>query len=395
MEKTKYYTTGAFAKRARVTIRTIRYYDKRGILKPSYRGENGYRMYTDEDFARLQKILSLKYLGFSLEEIIALTISEDKVDISQSLQMQKELVSKRIHHLEMMEKTLEETSEVLKESKTTDWNQILNLIHMTSMEHALIDHYKNTVNLDVRIALHSRYSQNPTPWFLWLYHQIRFQEAERILELGCGNGELWTYARDEDLKDKTIYLTDLSQGMVEDIQKRMKRMNKSGFLYQTADCQQIPFEKSMFQAVIANHMLFYVKNMEQALAEIYRVLTDDGTFYCTTYGQSHMREITDWVQEFDSRIQLSEVNLYEIFGLENGEEILKKQFPKVELILYEDKLVVDEVEPLLDYIMSCHGNQGEILSTRQLEFKEFLRKKMNEQGVIEIRKNAGLFICRK
>lgn len=395
MNEKKYYTTGAFAKRARVTIRTIRYYDKRGILKPSYRGENGYRMYTDEDFARLQKILALKYLGFSLEEIIALTISEDKVDISQSLQMQKELVSKRIRHLEMMEKALGETAEVLKESKKTDWNQILNLIHMTSMEHAMIDHYKNTVNLDVRIELHSRYSQNPTPWFEWLYRQIQCQDAERILELGCGNGELWTHASLEALKDKMIYLTDISMGMVEDIQKRMQRMNRPDFLYQIVDCQHIPFEKNMFQAVIANHMLFYVKNMDQALAEIDRVLADNGVFYCTTYGQAHMREITDWVQEFDSRIQLSEVNLYEIFGLENGKEILTKQFQNVELMLYEDKLVVDEVEPLLDYIMSCHGNQGEILSTRQLEFKEFLQKKMNEQGVIEIRKNAGLFICRK
>ncbi len=393
MQKIKYYTTGAFAKRARVTIRTIRYYDKRGILKPSYRGENGYRMYTDEDFARLQKILALKYLGFSLEEIIALTISEDKVDIRQSLQMQKELVSKRIHHLEMMEKALGETAEVLNESKTTDWNQILKLIHMTSMEHALIDHYKNTVNLDVRIELHSRYSQNPTPWFEWLYHQMQFQNGKRILELGCGNGELWTYANEQDLKDKTIYLTDLSAGMVEDVQKRMQEMKKGNFLYQIADCQNIPFEKEMFQAVIANHMLFYVKNMDMALMEIRRVLSENGIFYCTTYGREHMREITELVQEFDSRIQLAEIELHEIFGLENGEEILRRQFHSVELKLYEDKLIIDEVEPLLQYILSCHGNQSEFLSNRQLEFKEFLQDKMNEKGFIEIRKQAGLFIC--
>lgn len=393
MQNKKYYTTGAFAKRARVTIRTIRYYDKRGILKPSYRAENGYRMYTDEDFARLQKILSLKYLGFSLEEIIALTINEDKVNINQSLQMQKELVSKRIRHLQMMEKALEETQDVLEESQSTDWNQILNLIHMTSMEHALIDHYKNTVNLDVRIELHRRYSQNPIPWFDWLYQQISFRNAERILELGCGNGELWACANKQDLQDKTVYLTDISSGMVEDVQKRMTENNLGDFLYQMADCQNIPFEKNMFQVVIANHVLFYAKNMGQALSEIERVMTEDGIFYCTTYGKGHMREITELVQEFDSRIQLSEIALYEIFGLENGKEILEKQFNSVELELYEDELIVDEVEPLLDYILSCHGNQSEILSTRQLEFKQFLQEKMNEKGFIEIQKCAGLFKC--
>lgn len=393
-DKIQYYTTGVFAKRAQVTVRTIRYYDKRGILKPSYRDENGYRMYTDEDFARLQKILSLKYLGFSLEEIIALTINENKVDIRQSLQMQKELVDKRIRHLKMLEKALDETAVVLQTSNEIDWNQILNLIHMTSMEHALIEHYKNTVNLDVRIGLHNQYSQNTTPWFTWLYQQICMKDAERVLELGCGNGELWISAKKEELRNKTIYLTDISTGMVEDIQKRMSREGKENFLYQVVDCQNIPFENGMFQAVLANHVLFYAKNMELALSEIRRVLAQEGTFFCTTYGREHMREITELVQEFDRRIQLSEIALYEIFGLENGEEILKKKFSSVELRLYEDELVVDEVEPLLDYILSCHGNQSEILSARQLEFKQFLQKKMNEKGNIRIRKKAGLFICR-
>ncbi len=44
----------------------IRFYDKQNILKPSYVTPAGARFYTDSDFARLQQILLLKYLGFSL-----------------------------------------------------------------------------------------------------------------------------------------------------------------------------------------------------------------------------------------------------------------------------------------------------------------------------------------
>ena len=69
MTKDGYYTSGEFAKKANVTLRTIRYYDRQGILKPSKVADNGYRLYTDADFAKLQKILSLKDLGFSLENI--------------------------------------------------------------------------------------------------------------------------------------------------------------------------------------------------------------------------------------------------------------------------------------------------------------------------------------
>ena len=135
--------------------------------------------------------------------------------------------------------------------------------------------------------------------------------------------------------------------------------------------------------------------MEQVLCEIDRVLSADGTFYCTTYGKGHMKEITELVQEFDKRIRLSEIDLYEIFGLENGYDILSKVFTNVELKLYDDKLIVDEVEPLLEYILSCHGNQSEIIGDRQLEFKQFLQNKMNENGYIEIQKKAGMFVCKK
>ena len=108
-----------------------------------------------------------------------------------------------------------------------------------------------------------------------------------------------------------------------------------------------------------------------------------------------MKEITSLVQEFDSRITLSEVALYELFGLENGQEMLEEHFESVEKVLYDDYLTVDEAEPLLDYILSCHGNQSEILSQRQLDFKSFLQKKMREHGCIHITKMAGIFICRK
>ena len=107
-----------------------------------------------------------------------------------------------------------------------------------------------------------------------------------------------------------------------------------------------------------------------------------------------MREITLLVQEFDSRIILSEVALYELFGLENGQAMLERHFQSVEKVMYDDYLLVDEAEPLLDYILSCHGNQSEILSQRQLEFKEFLQKKIREKGGIRITKMAGVFICK-
>ena len=142
----QYYTTGEFARMAHVTIRTIRYYDKKGLLKPSFINESGYRMYSDEDFLKLQKILSLKYLGFSLNEIGNMTIHDTSADILKSLKMQIGLVHKKMENLEQMEKALQNTTQILEETNQIDWTGILNLIHLTDMEKMLVEQYKNGEN---------------------------------------------------------------------------------------------------------------------------------------------------------------------------------------------------------------------------------------------------------
>ena len=74
MRLPNYYSSGQFARMAGVSLKTIRFYDKQNILKPSYRTPSGARFYTEKDFAKLQQILLLKYLGFSLEDIKELSI---------------------------------------------------------------------------------------------------------------------------------------------------------------------------------------------------------------------------------------------------------------------------------------------------------------------------------
>ncbi len=60
---------GELARRTRLTTRTLHHYDEIGLLRPSLHTESGHRLYTAGDVARLQQVLSLRQLGFSLEEI--------------------------------------------------------------------------------------------------------------------------------------------------------------------------------------------------------------------------------------------------------------------------------------------------------------------------------------
>src|SRR5437016_7975257 len=62
---------GELARRTGLTIRTLHHYDEIGLLKPSLHTEAGHRLYTAGDVARLQQVVSLRQLGFALEEIHA------------------------------------------------------------------------------------------------------------------------------------------------------------------------------------------------------------------------------------------------------------------------------------------------------------------------------------
>lgn len=379
-----YYKTGQFAKLANVSERTIRYYDKIGLLKPSFVMENGYRQYSDLDLLKLQKILSLKHLGFSIEEIFPMVM--DNTNLKESFDLQIDLIEDKISHLQSLKDALKRASQ----TPDLSWNMILSLVQLSNEETNIIEQYKNAKNLNDRISLHEKYSTNRQGWFNWLFNQIDFSKINRLLELGCGNGKLWQENR-IDLRNREIFLSDISEGMVEEVRNKLG----SDFNCIVADTEKIPFKDSYFDTIIANHVLFYLNDLNLGLKEISRVIKPNGILYCSTYGKNHMKEITEIVQSFDSRINLSNHSLYDIFGLENGESILKEYFFNVQRMDYEDSLEITESKPLIDYIMSCHGNQNEILGPRLNEFKEYIEELLKNSGKIVVTKQAGLFVCRK
>lgn len=92
------YRVAQFAKLAGVTVRTLQYYDRIDLLKPSDVTDAGYRLYTTPDLRRLQQILTLKWMGFSLQEIKEVLASE-RYNLRASLTIQKEAIDAQIERL--------------------------------------------------------------------------------------------------------------------------------------------------------------------------------------------------------------------------------------------------------------------------------------------------------
>lgn len=390
MRKDGYYSSGEFAQKANVTKKTLRYYDEKNILKPSCVLGSGARLYSDEDMGRLQQILLFKYLGFSLNEIREMMVDVDNLHIAKSLEIQHKLVEDRIEQLHLVSQSIRNTAEKLKNNQEADWSQMLDIINITRMEASLKNQYKNASNISARIQLHTLFSQNRQLWFPWIFEQLCLKEGMHVLEVGCGDGTLWNNRHLPE--HTTVTLTDISEGMIRDVKRRLGVYN-SKFEFYVCDCQVLPFADNSFDLVIANHVLFYCGDIVKACREIYRVLKKGGIVVCGTYGKQHMKEISELVTEFDNRIVLSADRLYDRFGKENGKDILGQMFCEVEWRAYEDSLKVTDSEALIAYILSCHGNQNQYIIDCYDEFKSFVKRK--SKNGFYVTKDAGIFFAKK
>jgi DNA-binding transcriptional MerR regulator len=97
----KWLTVGELAKRCGVTVRTLQYYDTHGLLRPTQHSEGGRRLYNRLDILRLQQILFLKALDFSLEEIRdQLLPSGTRDELTSVLEKQRKDLIKKAQQLQ-------------------------------------------------------------------------------------------------------------------------------------------------------------------------------------------------------------------------------------------------------------------------------------------------------
>lgn len=134
VEETK-YTIGEFAKRTGVSVRALHYYDELGLLIPEKSIRTGHRVYTAADIMKLQKILSLKFLGYSLDDVREMldekVFSSDLIDTLSlhlnGLQEEKDRIDKSIS-------AIERTINLLKEEGEIDSSVLMSLINNIQTE---------------------------------------------------------------------------------------------------------------------------------------------------------------------------------------------------------------------------------------------------------------------
>lgn len=178
-----YMTVGGLAKKMNTTVRTLQYYDKEGVLSPSAGSEGGRRLYTDKDIIRLHQIQSMKYLGFSLDDIKNRLVSlETPAEVAGVLSEQAAVIREKIASLSDVLQAVEKLRTETLQMHTVDWGRYADIVINLQMKnefYGLIKHFDDKT-LD---HLHTRFDKESATAILSTMNRL-FDEVAELIKNG-------------------------------------------------------------------------------------------------------------------------------------------------------------------------------------------------------------------
>ena len=171
MDDQKLMTVGELAKMTNTTVRTLQYYDREGLLKPSFKSEGGRRLYTYKDVVKLHQILSFKFLGFSLDDIKNRIVSLDSPnEVINILTKQASILQEKVNDLTQALEAVESLKEEIRQIHEVDFAKYAHIIELLRNKNNnywvvkyfktnTLEHIEKTFDEEKAVALVNRWGE--------------------------------------------------------------------------------------------------------------------------------------------------------------------------------------------------------------------------------------------
>ncbi len=239
--------------------------------------------------------------------------------------------------------------------------------------------YRDGTRLAARSFLHATFGVAAEPFMRWLFDREAAAAGERLLEVGCGRGDMWLENADRLPTGAAILLSDASPGMAAEARARVAPL---GLPVAVADASRLPAGDGSWDVVLANHMLYHLPDLEAGLAEIARVLRPGGRLFASTNGAGHMRQLDAY--RAAPRLSLP-------FTLESGGEQLARHFARVEIERFPSWLEITAAEPAVDYLASY----TDLDESDRRRIGDAIQAEIDRHGHLRVDRDAGLFTAMK
>jgi SAM-dependent methyltransferase len=196
-----------------------------------------------------------------------------------------------------------------------------------------------------------------------VFAAVREARPSRVLEVGCGEGELAERLSRE--LEAEVVAVDQSERMVEIARAR-------GIDARVGDVQSLVFDDESFDCAVAAWMLFHVEDLDGALSELARILRPGGRLVAATNGRDHLRELYELIGAAPVQSR---------FNSANAERALLRHFRSVERVDARGWLAFPDRRAAQDYVDSLISVSGHVVPALD--------------GPIRARRTPSIFVAEK
>ena len=234
-------------------------------------------------------------------------------------------------------------------------------------------------------------SDEPKGWSRFIFDQAGIKDGERILDAGCGYGNLWRYNSDRYPYKTRVTLVDFHNTYADDFYNDMK--DSPMFEFRFGDFTKMEF-KEKYDCIFFNHVVMYITDRINTYTMFKSLLSKNGRFIATWNGSRLVNEIASILCEFDinNKKKTSQKLDEDLATKIEQEDQLKSVFSSVKLKKYQLTLWFDSVQEIYDYIEKYAEMIGISLRNEEKEFMEFLDVKYRSTGFF-FERDTYLYIC--
>ena len=260
--------------------------------------------------------------------------------------------------------------------------------------------YATSEPLAVRLQTHELYTRPQMDFHAWVLDHVPWRGDETVLDVGCGTGAYVEPVCQRLTGGGRLLSGDLSLGMLRDV---ASKPSPGCVALLIADAMRLPLPNACCDVVLANHMLYHVPRIEEAVAEIHRVLRPGGTLVAATNSrhsmQAFINEMITACHALGSAIKIPPSPARTRFTLENGAASIEPFFPNVKRYTFESALVFPDAVPAIAYVHSLRHvyapqlPDGVSWDALIEQVHRQIHSKVAAQGEYRVPKTTGVFVA--
>lgn len=388
----KYYTIGQLAKLAGISVKTLRVYERKGLLLPERNEENDYRIYGEESVKTLGKIQLMKYLDFSLDQIADFLQLYENISRENMLLEQKRLLEKKREQLNTVIAHVDRAVQECRgeEQDADGFVKALGII------------IKNQRADELAWRL-NRHADEPRGWSRFIFDKAEMQQGMQVLDAGAGWGNLWRYNQERLPKKLHVDCVDKHNTHMDTFCCYIKDQKSEGyfsecefsFLWDDLETMSI---KGPYERIFFNHVAGHINDRTALYRKFFSALCENGAFVCTWGGILFYEKIQPLFREFFDENEYAELEkAYQKHRahVKEWEDELQAIFPVVQRHAHLITLHFETAEEFMEYIQQvCRPVRGS-LELKRRDFLVFLERFKNEYGQYTFERDTYLYCCKK